>query len=70
MTLAEYTRNPAPKPPRPDFEPVTMPSVFDAMIDLSVPVEQYDRTTHRLLLAGATLCLALLGAIITYAWGY
>ena len=72
MTLAHHTRNPAPEPARPAFEPVAMPSVFDAMVELypsQKTLEEYDRTTRRLFVAGCTLALALLGVLALVAWG-
>ena len=64
------TINPQPTPA--PFEPVTMPSVFDAMVELypsTETLDQYDTTTRRLLLAGCTLALALLGVLVAVAWG-
>jgi hypothetical protein len=65
MTLAHYTRSPQPKPP--SFEPVTMPSAFDALIDLYPPgqtLEHYDRTTRRV----ACACAALAGVLGAVLW--
>lgn len=69
MTLAHHIRDPQPKP---SFEPCTMPSVFDAMVELypsQKTMDQYDRTTKRLLLAGCTLVTALAGVFVAVAWG-
>ena len=70
MTLAHYLKGQEPKPP--SFEPVTMPSVFDAMVELypsPKTLDEYDRTTLRLLLAGCTLVTALAGVFVAVAWG-
>ena len=64
MTLAHHIRDP--QPTRPSFEPVTMPSAFDALIDLYPPGEtlvQYDRTTRRLW-AVCGLLAGILGAVL------
>lgn len=69
MTLAHHIRDPQPKP---SFEPCTMPSVFDAMVELypsPKTLDEYDRTTRRLLLAGCTLVTALAGVFVAVAWG-
>lgn len=70
MTLAHYIKGQ--EPPKPSFEPVTMPSVFDAMVELypsQQSMDQYDRTTRRLLLAGCTLVTALAGVFVAVVWG-
>lgn len=70
MTLAHHTRGQ--EPPRQSFEPVTMPSVFDAMVELypsPKSLDEYDRTTRRLLLGGCALALALLGVLLALARG-
>ena len=49
-----------------------MPSVFDAMVELypsPKTLDEYDRTTLRLLLAGCTLVTALAGVFVAVAWG-
>lgn len=71
MTLAHYIKGQ--EPPRPSFEPVTMPSVFDAMVELypsPKTMEQYDRTTRRLLFGGCALALALLAVLGAVAAGW
>lgn len=70
MTLAHYLKGQEPKPP--SFEPCTMPSVFDATVELypsPKTLDEYDRTTKRLLLAGGTLAVALLGVLVAVAGG-
>lgn len=60
MTLAHHTRGQ--EPPPPSFEPCTMPSVFDAMVELypsQKTMDQYDRTTRRILWVGVVAAAAL-----------